>query len=224
VPTWLRGDATRLRQALLNLPATPSSSPPGQRGCVQLLTPTDACCCASRCRTPASACARAAARLFQAFEQADASTTRRHGGTGLGLAITRRLAQLMGGDAGVDSNPGQGSRFWFTAPVRAWPRRHASRPHLARPGADAEAAAPPHAGARVLLAEDNPINQRGGAGTAAAVGLQVDVAADGRRRCSARAARYDLVLMDMQMPGWTACRPRAPSAAAEGTRRCPSWR
>jgi two-component system sensor histidine kinase/response regulator len=139
------------------------------------------------------------ARLFQAFEQADASTTRRHGGTGLGLAITRRLAQLMGGDTGLESTPGVGSCFWFTARVtelgavvaRPAPTRAELEERLRRQ----------HAGARVLLAEDNEVNQEVAVALLRRVGLQVDVACDGAQALQcAQAQHYDLVLMDVQMP------------------------
>ena len=139
-------------------------------------------------------------RLFQAFEQADTSTTRKSGGTGLGLAITRRLAELMGGQAGVRSTPGQGSTFWFTVHLRK----------AAHPAADAE---PPdsqgaaailrrdHAGTRVLVVEDNEINREVAQAILEDVGLQVDLAVDGVEAVEKVAAQpYRLVLMDMQMP------------------------
>ena len=141
------------------------------------------------------------ARLFQAFEQADNSTTRKHGGTGLGLAITRRIAQLMGGDVGVTSAPGQGSTFWLTA-------------RLARGQAPSAASAQPtdreppearlrrlHAGKRVLLAEDDPINQEVALSLLSEAGLVPDLAENGRAALeSVRTRNYALVLMDMQMP------------------------
>ncbi len=145
-------------------------------------------------------------RLFSAFEQADTSSTRRFGGTGLGLTITRRLAQLMGGEVGAQSEPGQGSCFWFTAGLQ-----QATGPLPADDGVGlgpnrpvpAQALLARHrlVGAHVLLAEDNRINQEVAGELLRAVGMVVDVAADGAQAVAlAQQHPYDLVLMDMQMP------------------------
>jgi len=142
----------------------------------------------------------ALARLFNVFEQADNSTTRQYGGTGLGLAITRKLAELMGGDAGARSTPGQGSLFWFTAfLIKGQAGKHtapAMTPDEVETGLRST-----HAGRHVLLAEDDAFNQEVAVMLLEQVGLQVDVAEDGLQalqRCKAR--HYDLILMDMQMP------------------------
>jgi CheY-like chemotaxis protein len=142
-------------------------------------------------------------RLFRDFEQADSSTTRRYGGTGLGLAICRRLAELMGGAVGVDSALGGGSVFWFTldldaadaAPVA---RALAARPHSARERL-ATLATP--GARRILLAEDNAVNQEVAVALVGSAGLMVDVAVDGQQAIDMVAAGdYALVLMDVQMP------------------------
>ena len=139
------------------------------------------------------------AHLFHAFEQADVSTTRRFGGTGLGLAITRRLAEQMGGEVGVASTPGKGSRFWFTARLG---KSQTSLEELAEaPAVFEQSVRTLQAGGRILLAEDNLINQEVAVELLTEAGLKVDVANDGREALAkARAGNYDLVLMDIQMP------------------------
>jgi PAS domain S-box-containing protein len=140
------------------------------------------------------------AGLFAAFEQVDASTARRYGGTGLGLAITRRLARLMGGEAGAESVPGQGSCFWFTARLG---KSKLSVEALAEAPAVAELSLQTMpADARILLAEDNRINQEIAVELLTEAGLKVEVANDGFEALEkARGGGYDLILMDMQMPG-----------------------
>jgi PAS domain S-box-containing protein len=215
VPDRLRGDPTRLSQALLNLLSNAvkftdrggielrvEARPAGDDALKVRFTVED---------TGIGITAEQLGKLFGAFEQADSSTTRRFGGTGLGLAITRHLAQLMGGDVGVQSDPGRGSRFWFEA-----------RLELAPSDALDDAAADPtralldgqtlralearlraaHAGARVLLAEDNPANLEVALEWLRAGALQVDVAIRGEQAVdAARRQSYDLILMDVQMPG-----------------------
>jgi two-component system sensor histidine kinase/response regulator len=141
------------------------------------------------------------AGLFSPFEQVDGSIARRYGGTGLGLVITRRLARLMGGDAGAQSVPGQGSTFWFTARLG---KSHVSLESLARSSTSlmtGEAQKSALAGRHILLAEDNPINQEVALELLTAAGLHVELAKDGLEAVAkVREGRCELVLMDMQMP------------------------
>ncbi|NML27343.1 MASE3 domain-containing protein [Zoogloea dura] len=147
----------------------------------------------------------AARQLFNAFHQADNSMTRKYGGTGLGLAITRRLAELMGGEVGVDSEPGVGSTFWFSArltrrslPVRALPEGDGDAERAIRER---------HAGKRILIVDDEPINREVAQIQLEALDLLVDVAEDGiqaveraREKAGTGATAYAAILMDMQMP------------------------
>ena len=97
-------------------------------------------------------------RLFNAFEQADNSTTRKFGGTGLGLAITRRLAELMGGQAGVTSTPGAGSTFWFTARLKTTPLESRQLPASDETGNAESRIYQHHQHRRILVVDDDPMN------------------------------------------------------------------
>jgi signal transduction histidine kinase/HAMP domain-containing protein/ActR/RegA family two-component response regulator len=139
------------------------------------------------------------ATLFRPFKQADASIARRFGGSGLGLAISRKLAELMGGTVGVQSEPGQGSTFWMTVMVQACGSPE-QRPETPAPiGAQVDLQ-----GMRVLVAEDNELNQIVIRGLLESGGLHVDVAENGRialeTLTAAADGTYAAVLMDLQMP------------------------
>ena len=140
-------------------------------------------------------------RLFRSFEQADNSMTRKYGGTGLGLVISKRLAQQMGGEIGVDSTPGVGSTFWFVSRLRL--RQTSAVQPVDTPSlvSAEERLREAHLGARILLAEDEPINQEVSRGLLETAGLAVDIAEDGQQALAlARQQSYALILMDMQMP------------------------
>jgi PAS domain S-box-containing protein len=211
VPPRLRGDPTRLRQALLNYASNAVKfTHTGSVVLRAVLEERQGDWMEVRFEVQDTGIGiepEHMARLFGAFEQADASTTRRFGGTGLGLAITRRLARLMGGDAGVHSELGRGSTFWFSVQLEIGqedlPREGAAP--AAGAGTDSVRAGAlvraRHAGARVLVAEDHPVNAEVAVAQLQAVGLQVERAEDGQEAVEKVATRpYDIVLMDMQMP------------------------
>ena len=148
------------------------------------------------------------ARIFEAFTQADASTTRRFGGTGLGLAISKRLAEMLAGEVAVESTPGRGSTFSLAidpGPLDGVPMVEAPPAKAVTGPAGNER--PIRITGRILLAEDGPDNRRLLAFYLRAAGADVTAAPDGLAACelvSAAAASgkpFDLVLMDMQMPG-----------------------
>ncbi|WP_346288470.1 PhnD/SsuA/transferrin family substrate-binding protein [Zoogloea sp.] len=200
----LLGDGTRLQQALLNYAGNAIKFT--EKGSVTLRAITEADDGESlRVRfevedTGIGIPAELQPRLFAPFSQADESITREYGGTGLGLAITRKLAELMGGEAGVTSTPGVGSRFWFSARL---PRQQFSftKPATLTPEEAEAALARECRGARVLVVEDEPINQDIVLELLADTGLLLDTANDGLEAlaCLDRQT-YALILMDIQMP------------------------
>ncbi|MFZ1640358.1 MAG: ATP-binding protein, partial [Candidatus Contendobacter sp.] len=206
VPAAVRGDPNRLRQILTNLVSNAIkftergqvearlARAPGPPGAIVLRgTVRD---------TGIGIAPEAQARLFQAFSQADSSHARRFGGTGLGLVIAKQLVELMGGTIGANSAPGRGSTFGFTV-VLAPSDQVFSLPNLPalpsrRRVADEGAA---RRKIRVLLVEDNPVNQELALIMLDRLGCRVAVAEHGRRALRALSeAPYDLVLMDCQMP------------------------
>ena len=209
VPEWIQGDPVRLGQVLLNLMSNAVKFT--ARGFVRLEVGVVPAGAARRClRVEVSDSGIGIPddilpRLFQPFEQADGTTTRRFGGTGLGLAISRRLVELMGGRIGARSEVGQGSRFWFELPLRpAAPPARTRPPEGARPPAAARGTA------RVLIVDDNTLGRRVTADILRRHGHEVDEA-DGGARAVAMAGEqpYGVILMDLQMPevdGLTATR------------------
>ncbi len=207
VPCLLRGDATRLQQALLNYVGNAvkftSSGTVTLRACGQPAG-DDALVVRFEVQDTGDGIEpEVLARLFRPFEQGDNSITRRHGGTGLGLSITRRLAELMGGEAGAHSTPGVGSTFWFTARLQ---RAAHARPlrEGAAAAAGSQAAAQPttlQRPARILVAEDEPVIREIATAVLGRTGAVVDTACDGLDALAqCRCNRYDMVLLDLQMP------------------------
>ncbi|BAR47239.1 MULTISPECIES: ATP-binding protein [Methylobacterium] len=192
VPDWVRGDPDRLRQILLNLLNNAVKFTPAGRVAVRVEAEGGSLrFCVSD--TGIGIAPEQHGRLFQRFSQVDGSIRRQYGGSGLGLAICKGLVELMGGTIGVESRTGAGSTFWFRVPLPACPA----------PAAEAAEGRPrPVHPARLLLVEDVPINQDLARAVLEAEGHNVDVAGDGAAAIEAvRAKTYDLVLMDVQMPG-----------------------
>jgi len=205
LPGCLLGDATRLRQALLNYANNAIKFT--ESGTIRLRSKVleeNADSVLIRLEVSDTGIGiepDALVRLFSPFEQADASTTRKYGGTGLGLAITRHLAVLMGGEAGGESTPGKGSVFWITARLKRQ-LAEVRNPSSPLQGGDIEAMlSRKFAGRLVLLVEDDPINLEVAQMLLEDVGLAIDVAEDGAKAVAKVASKeYALVLMDMQMP------------------------
>lgn len=201
----LVGDALRLQQALLNYLSNAIKFTNAGRVTLRVLVQQesehDALLLFEVADTGIGIAPEALARLFTPFEQADNSISRQYGGTGLGLAITARLAHLMGGTAGARSVPGQGSTFWFSARFA----KGAAAAAFELPAQDANAIdtlRTRHPGLRVLVAEDEPVNREIATILLEDAGCLVDAAEDGLQAVTlAAAASYDLILMDMQMPG-----------------------
>jgi CheY-like chemotaxis protein len=217
VPNGVRADPLRIRQVLINL--LNNSIKFTTRGSVILHVTLDrrqedrVAVRFSVKDTGIGISGTALNRLFKPFSQADSSMSRRYGGTGLGLAICKHLAELMGGEIGVESQEGKGSIFWFTAQmalcapeIESVPAQDGVRPALPSnrptPEGTTDSVKPPRGGAaRLLLVEDNPVNQRLALKMLTKRGYVVDVAANGAEALPMVTANaYDLVLMDCQMP------------------------
>jgi signal transduction histidine kinase/ActR/RegA family two-component response regulator len=203
VPEYVIGDPIRLGQILLNLAGNAIKFT--ERGRVQIETSVrsngeDGVLLEFAVRDTGIGIAPEQQRtIFEAFSQADGSMTRRFGGTGLGLTISARLAGLMGGTIWVESQPGRGSCFHFTAQVHAPGARAPELPH-ARPSAPASS---PHV-LRVLLAEDNVVNQKLAVRLLEKHGHWVTVVGNGRAAVEALVRdQFDVILMDIQMPEMT---------------------
>ncbi len=203
--TWpeLQGDATRLQQALLNYVGNAIKFT--ETGSITLRTlkqkeSTDSVWLRFEVQdTGIGIAPEVLPRLFAAFSQADSSTTRKYGGTGLGLAITQRLAELMGGEAGVESTAGIGSTFWFTARLHKCDDQ--SAPVQLQLSEAEHALKDRHAGRRILIVDDESVNLEVAKFMLEDIGLAVDTAQDGleavRQACE---TDYAAILMDMQMP------------------------
>jgi CheY-like chemotaxis protein len=221
LPDLLVGDAGRVRQVLTNLIGNAVKFTDSGRIDVEaalVRSTSDALLVRLTVRdTGIGIPAEQQSRLFESFTQGDGSSTRKYGGTGLGLSISKQLVELMGGELGVESRSGEGSRFWFTAnfgkaaaaetAAIAPPKRPVPMPAAPAPEPKVPIASVPekqNAGPRklrVLLAEDNEINQKIALRLLEKLGLGADAVDNGRAAVEALAQKnYDLVLMDCQMP------------------------
>ena len=205
VPRVLLGDPVRVRQVLLNLVGNAVKFT--ERGSVDLrlwVEERSADTVLLRFEvtdTGIGLSPAAQQRLFQPFTQADGSMSRRYGGSGLGLAIAKRLVERMNGSVGLESVEGQGSTFWFSIALAAVAAEEQAPPDPESASRMPTVAASPSKDLLVLIAEDNPVNQRLAAMQVRALGYSVDVAANGREAVAAVArGGYALVLMDCQMP------------------------
>jgi hypothetical protein len=205
LPYQLIGDPTRLQQALLNYATNAVKFTPAGRVCLRAICiEADAHTTLLRFEVTDTGIGIAPdilPRLFVAFEQADNSMSRKYGGTGLGLAITRKIAQLMGGEAGAESEQGKGSSFWFTARLRNAAPINAPTVKAAATEPAELALGQRHVGRRILVVEDEPINREITAMILQDVGLVVEMAEDGLEAVDmVQRQPYDAILMDMQMP------------------------
>jgi PAS domain S-box-containing protein len=204
IPDGLQGDRTRLQQALLNYlsNAVKFTAAGSITLSVRLIEdhPDNSLLRFEVSDTGTGIDPEALSRLFSTFEQADNSITRKYGGTGLGLAITRKLAELMGGEAGATSELGKGSSFWLTVRLR----KSVNQVSIVNTHAISSAESTlkkNFAGSRILLAEDEPINREVTLSLLDDVGLISDVAEDGAVALKLFSENnYALILMDMQMP------------------------
>jgi signal transduction histidine kinase len=202
LPPVLRGDPERLRQVLVNLLGNALKFTGQGRvwlRCRRLPDDADGNCwlCFEVGDTGIGMDAATVERLFRPFIQADVSTTRKYGGTGLGLAISHRLVELMGGRIGVQSTPAAGSTFRLELPFQPLPED--CRPPAAEPVPALSSAAGPRG--RVLVAEDNPVNQLVAVEMLKRLGCRADVVGNGHEAVAALQRQpYDLVFMDCQMP------------------------
>lgn len=196
-PDWLYGDPNRIRQIVLNLVSNALKFT--DQGEVRLTLRPQSGAGEGRARfeisvsdTGPGLTPEQQARLFHPFVQAEASTARRFGGTGLGLAICKQLSKMMGGDIVVESEPGRGSIFRVVLELPYAERTRA---------APAEDEAPGLTGRRILVAEDNVINQAVARAILEAAGAEIEVAEDGVQALDLLRSRpFDLVLMDVHMP------------------------
>jgi PAS domain S-box-containing protein len=204
LPRALRGDPGRLRQILFNLVGNAVKFTHAGEVVVDariVETGPESVVARFEVRdTGIGISAEAQARLFQAFTQADSSTTRKYGGTGLGLVICKRLVELMHGEIGVDSEEGRGSTFWFTARFERAPADAGvtvARPELRGVRVPVEAATT----SRILVVEDSSINQQVALGMLRRLGYRADAVANGLEAVdSLERIHYAAVLMDCQMP------------------------
>ena len=203
-PQHLQGDPTRLQQVLLNYVANAvkftDAGTITLRAILQDESNESVLVRFEVVDTGIGIATEVQARLFSAFEQADNSTTRKYGGTGLGLAINQRLAQLMGGDVGLQSIPGVGSTFWFTARLKKNEHRENVIPKKVT--ADSEKIIRQrHSGRRVLIVDDEPVNLEIAKFLLEEPGLVISTAKDGAAAVRhVQDSSFSLILMDMQMP------------------------